>query len=98
MNQVLKAFEETRESQRCLMYLNDCQSRSWPYPRLTIIKCEANHEGINRRVIITNRPGTKISPQGIYESYASQCQGEVQNDGDLLAAIPYVERNECNHV
>ena len=32
MNQVLKTFEETKEPQRCFMYLTDYQSRSWPYP------------------------------------------------------------------
>ena len=90
MNQVLKAFEETRESQRCLMYLNDCQSRSWPYPRLTIIKCEANHEGINRRVIITNRPGTTISPKGIYEAYADH--GECENRNKVLKCGFHTDR------
>lgn len=90
MSQVLKTFEETGEPQRCFMYLTDYQSRSWTAPRLTIIKCEANHEGINRRVIITNRPGTTISPKGIYEAYADH--GECENRNKELKCGFHTDR------
>ena len=90
MSQTLRTFEETGEPQRCFMYLTDYQSRGWAVPRLTIIKCEANHEGTNRRVIVTNRPGTKISPRGIYDSYADH--GECENRNKELKCGFHTDR------
>jgi hypothetical protein len=38
------------------------QAGSWTQPRYTIVKCEANAQGTNRRAVVTNRRGAAILP------------------------------------
>lgn len=50
---------------------------SWEHPRFTIVTCEANAQGTNRRAIITNRPGAALLPEATYDEYANR--GESEN-------------------
>lgn len=90
MNSVLKAkseelletavtqFEATQQPQRLfqsLMY----RAGSWPAERRTIIKCEANALGTNRRAVVTNRPGAEVLIQPVYDEYAERGESENRN-------------------
>lgn len=55
------------------------KARSWNKQRKLVIKCEVNAQGTNRRAVITNRPGTEISPQGVYDEYADRGESENRN-------------------
>jgi hypothetical protein len=52
---------------------------SWEHPRFTIVKCEANAQGTNRRAIITNRPGAALLPEATYDEYANRGESENRN-------------------
>ncbi len=47
-------YEEQGTPQR-LFCAFEYQAGSWPEPRWTIIKCEANSQGTNRRAVVSNR-------------------------------------------
>ena len=79
LDEALAAYEDTDEPQRHFMYVDNYRSRSWEAPRLTIIKCEANRQGTNRRAVVTNRPGGLINPQGIYDEYVGRGESENRN-------------------
>jgi Transposase DDE domain group 1 len=52
---------------------------SWDAPRFTIVKCEANAQGTNRRAIVSNRPGAAILPAATYDEYADRGESENRN-------------------
>jgi hypothetical protein len=90
MNEVLKrnsestlsaavsAWESTHQPQR-LFVAFEYQTGSWDEPRWTIVKCEAQAVGTNRRAVVTNRPGARVLPQGAYDEYADRGESENRN-------------------
>ena len=61
LDEAVAAFDDTGETQRRFTSF-EYQSRSWPHPRRTIVKCEVNTIGTNRRAVVTNRPGEACCP------------------------------------
>lgn len=57
----------------------DYQAGSWLQPRWVVVKCEANSAGVNRRAIVTNRPGSRTLPQGAYDDYVQRGESENRN-------------------
>lgn len=55
------------------------EAGSWGRPRFTIIKCEANAQGTNRRAVVTNRPGAPVLPEATYDEYADRGESENRN-------------------
>jgi hypothetical protein len=90
MNEVLKRsseetlqiavqqYQATGVPQRLFTAL-EYQAASWEEPRWTIIKCEANAQGTNRRAVVSNRPGARVLPQGAYDEYAERGESENRN-------------------
>ena len=71
-------FDETDQPQR--LFLTDLyQADSWPAPRRIVIKCEAHAQGLNRRAVVTNRPGADLLPQATYDEYAERGESENRN-------------------
>ena len=71
-------YQKTGEPQR-LFDRAEYQADSWPHSRQIVVKAEANAMGVNRRAVVTNRPGWEISPQAIYDSYAERGESENRN-------------------
>ena len=44
-----------------------------------MIKVEANAQGLNRRAVVTNRPGCQVLPSAIYDAYAMRGESENRN-------------------
>lgn len=78
MDSTLKTFTETGQPTQNFMHLKH-QSRNWSRERELVIKCEANEQGTNRRIIITNRPGAEQYPDGTYQEYADRGESENRN-------------------
>jgi hypothetical protein len=76
--QALKDYKETGQAQR-LFRLVDYQARSWSEPKPVVIKVEANAQGLNRRAVVTNRPGCRVLPAAIYDEYAMRGESENRN-------------------
>ncbi len=55
------------------------RAASWPWARLTIVKCEAKSQGTNRRAVVTNRPGAFVLPHAAYDEYADRGESENRN-------------------
>jgi len=55
------------------------QAGSWPQSRFTIVKCEVNAQGTNRRAIVTNRRGAAVLPQAAYDEYTQRGESENRN-------------------
>ena len=72
------AFEQTGQPQRHFAAF-EYQAKSWPIPRWVVVKCEANAQGTNRRAVVTNRPGVRVLPQGVYDEYADRGESENRN-------------------
>lgn len=71
-------WEQTGQPQR-LFTTFDYQAGSWTQPRRVVVKCEAHAPGTNRRAVVTNRPGARVVPQGIYDDYADRGESENRN-------------------
>jgi len=78
LNEAIADYERTGEQQRLFCGF-EYQAESWPQPRWTIIKCEANAEGTNRRAVLTNRPGGRILPEACYDEYTDRGESENRN-------------------
>lgn len=52
---------------------------SWPVPRWTIVKAEANAQGTNRRFVVTSRPGGQAYPEATYDEYVMRGESENRN-------------------
>jgi len=78
MDLTLKTFEETGQPTKNFMHLKH-KSRNWSREHDLAIKCEANEQGTNRRVIISNRPGVEHYPDGTYQEYADRGESENRN-------------------
>jgi hypothetical protein len=76
--QALDAYKKEGQPQR-LFRLVDYQARSWVGPQPVVIKVEANAQGLNRRAVVTNRPGGRVLPSAIYDEYAMRGESENRN-------------------
>ncbi len=76
--QAVAAYEETSQSQRLFMSFW-YQARTWAQARYTIIKCEANSQGTNRRAVVTNRRGACVLPEATYDEYVDRGESENRN-------------------
>jgi hypothetical protein len=76
--EAVRLFETTGEPQR-LFTMFEYQARTWPRPRRTIVKVEANAAGTNRRAIVTNRPGAAVLPGATYDAYVDRGESENRN-------------------
>jgi len=74
--QALEAYKKDSQPQRLFM-LVDYQARDWAQPQPVVIKVEANAQGLNRRAVVTNRPGCRVLPSAIYDEYTMR--GESEN-------------------
>jgi len=72
----IKQYEETGTPQKLFAGF-DYRAGSWQQPRWVVVKCEANAQGTNRRAVVTNRPGSRTLPQGVYDEYSDR--GECEN-------------------
>src|SRR5205823_2144854 len=69
LEQAVHARDQTQTPQRMFdgfWY----QAQSWEEPRWLIVKAEANAQGTNRHLVVTNRPGASIFPGAAYDEYA----------------------------
>lgn len=78
LQQALEQFEKTGEPQRLFTGF-DYQAGTWPTSRWVVVKCEVNSQGTNRRAVVSNRPGARVLPQGVYEEYAERGESENRN-------------------
>lgn len=78
LDEAVKDFEKTGENQRRFISF-DYQTRSWPDQRRTIVKCEVNAIGTNRRAVVTNRLGANLLPGATYEEYVDRGESENRN-------------------
>ncbi len=80
LNEAIAGHEQSGAKQRLFCGL-EYQAGSWPHPRWAIIKCAAHAEGINRRAVLTNRPGGRILPEACYDEYTER--GESDRHGRM---------------
>jgi hypothetical protein len=76
--EAVRRWEATRESQRLFdgfWY----QAGTWPTPRWTVVKAEANAQGTNRRFVVTNRPWGQTYLEATYDEYAMRGESENRN-------------------
>ena len=78
LGEALAAYEAGDGPQR-LFKAFGYQAGSWAQPRHTIVKCEVNAQGTNRRGIATNRLGAAILPGATYDEYANRGESENRN-------------------
>jgi len=78
MNLTLQQFEQSGQPTRNFMHLSH-QSRGWSRSRDLVIKCEANDQGTNRRIVVTNRAGAAQYPDGTYQEYGDRGESENRN-------------------
>jgi hypothetical protein len=57
----------------------DYQAGTWDQPRWVVVKCEATALGTNRRAVVTNRPGARTLPAGVYDEYSERGESENRN-------------------
>lgn len=78
LQQAIEQFEQTGEPQRLFTGF-DYQAGTWPTSRWVVVKCEVNSQGTNRRAVVSNRPGARVLPQGVYDEYAERGESENRN-------------------
>ncbi len=71
-------YEETGVPQRLFLAVR-YRARSWPAEQPIVIKVEVGAEGINRRAVVTNRPGWEAMPAAVYDAYVERGEGENRN-------------------
>jgi hypothetical protein len=76
--EAVAAYERTGQPRRSFLTLDD-QAESWPAPQPVVIKVEAHAQGTNRRAVVTNRPGSAVLPQAVYDEYAMRGESENRN-------------------
>jgi hypothetical protein len=74
----VKKQETSGEPQR-LFTRFEYQAASWDQPRWVVVKCEASAQGTNRRAVVSNRPGVRTLPAGVYDEYAERGESENRN-------------------
>ncbi len=78
LDKAVKQFEETGQSQRLFTGFY-YRAKAWCVPRWAVVKCEANAQGTNRRAVVSNRPGARTLPRGVYDEYAERGESENRN-------------------
>ena len=78
LQKAVDQYEETSDAQRLFTGF-DYQAGTWQQPRWVVVKCEANAQGTNRRAVVTNRPGARTLPHGVYDEYSARGEGENRN-------------------
>lgn len=73
-----RRWEATREPQRLFAGFW-YQAGTWPTPRWTVVKAEANAQGTNRRFVVTNRPWGQTYLEATYDEYAMRGESENRN-------------------
>jgi hypothetical protein len=78
LDHCIEQFEVTGQPQRkfCAFWY---RAGSWPAQRWTLVKCEANSHGTNRRAVVTNRAGAFVLPAAAYDAYADRGESENRN-------------------
>jgi hypothetical protein len=71
-------FEETGAPQR-LFLADRYRARSWSSEQPIVIKVEVDAAGINRRAVVTNRPGWEAMPAAIYHADVERGESENRN-------------------
>lgn len=71
-------YEETAAPQRLFLAAR-YRARSWPAERPIVIKVEVDAAGINRRAVVTNRPGWEAMPAAVYDAYVERGESENRN-------------------
>jgi hypothetical protein len=78
MEQAVAEFSATGQPQR-LFHGFWYRAGTWPAARWTIIKCEVNAQGTNRRAVTTTRPGGRVLPGACYDDYGDRGESENRN-------------------
>ncbi len=78
LQKAVELYEETGEPQRLFTGF-DYQAGTWRQPRWVVVKCEVNAQGTNRRSVVTNRPGGRTMPEGVYDEYSERGESENRN-------------------
>lgn len=73
-----RRYKETKQPQR-LFAVFPYKAGSWPRERCVIAKVERNHQGTNRRFIVTDRAGAAIVPEAAYDDYVMRGEAENRN-------------------
>ncbi len=71
-------YEETGVPQRLFLAVR-YRAWSWPAEQPIVIKVEVDAEGINRRAVVTNRPGWEAMPAAVYDAYVERGESENRN-------------------
>ena len=71
-------FAATGQKQR-LFLARRHRADGWIRERQVIVKCEADAQGTNRRLVVTNRPGAALLPGPTYDEYAQRGESENRN-------------------
>lgn len=78
LNEARNAYEAGEGEQRVFASF-PYRAGSWKTSRRTIVKCEVNPQGANRRAMATNRPGAEILPGAAYDEYTDRGESENRN-------------------
>ena len=78
LKQAVEDFEQTKKPQRLFLAVR-YQAGSWTAAQPIVIKVEAHAQGINRRAVVTNRPGWGVLPCAVYDEYAERGESENRN-------------------
>jgi hypothetical protein len=78
LQKAVETYASTGESQRLFTGFW-YQAGTWQQPRWVVVKCEVNAQGTNRRAVVTNRPGARTLPQGVYDEYSERGESENRN-------------------
>jgi hypothetical protein len=78
LEKAVAQWEATGRPQR-LFEACEYQAKDWPQPRWMVVKCEAHAAGTYRRAVLSNRPGGRVVPQGVYDAYADRGESENRN-------------------
>jgi hypothetical protein len=76
--QAVQEWERTGEPQRLFAGFW-YRAKSWAEPRWVVVKAEANAHGINRRFVVTNRPGARLYPEATYDEFVMRGESENRN-------------------
>ena len=78
LENAVRQYDATGQPQRLFTGF-EYQAGTWQQPRWVVVKCEAGPQGTNRRAVVTNRPGARTLPQGVYDEYALRGEAENRN-------------------
>ena len=78
LQNAVQEHETTGQPQRLFTGF-DYRAGTWQQPRWVVVKCEANAQGTNRRAVVTNRPGARTLPGGVYDEYSERGESENRN-------------------